>query len=275
MAEQLSERPVSWFAMIRVLIGSRLRSQLAYRSSLALDLFSQAFLVASEFIEIWVLLSHATVLGGMTLQQAALVYVCSQFGFGIADLLCGELENTGDFVKQGRLETLLVRPTSLLVQLITADFQLRRLGRVLVGLIAYPILLATTVDDWTPAKIGLALIAPLGGTAIFTGLQVWAGAFTMVVVDGKQASNAVMYGGKFASGVPGGALFTPIRVFFTFVAPTLLTAWLPMAVLSGAHLPVGWPAWLGWLSPLAGVLVWATGLLAWRQAIRHYTGAGG
>ncbi|WP_022910920.1 ABC-2 family transporter protein [Aestuariimicrobium kwangyangense] len=269
------DRPVTWLAMIRVLVGSRLRSQLAYRTSLALDLFSQAFLVASEFIEIWVLLVHAPVLGGMTLSQAALVYVCSQFGFGLADLLFGELENAGDFVKQGRLETLLVRPTSLLTQLVTTDFQLRRLGRVLVGVIAYPWLLVATVDDWTAAKVGLAVIAPLGGAGIFTGLQVWAGAFTMVVVDGKQASNAVMYGGKFASGVPGGALFTPVRVFFTFVAPTLLSAWLPMAVVSGAGLPHGWPAWLGWLSPVAALVVWATGLVAWGRAIRHYTGAGG
>ena len=35
----------------------------------------------------------------------------------------------------GRLEVLLVRPMPIMMQFVTADFQLRRLGRVAVGVV--------------------------------------------------------------------------------------------------------------------------------------------
>ncbi len=274
-AQGWSTAPVSGFAMLRVLIGSRLRSQARYRASLGTDLVTQAVMVITEFAELYVMLTHAPLLGGMSLPQVGLVYAASALAFGFADLAVGSLDTTNNLVREGLLETLLIRPTALLTQLITQEVQLHRLGRFGTGLVAYPVMLYFNHIDWTPAKVALAIIAPLGGTLIFCAIFLWAGCFVMVVLDGGQAANAITYGGKYASSVPGAALFTPIRVFFTFIVPTLASAWIPMAVLTGAPLPSDTPSWLAWCGPLFGMAMIGLGLLAWVRAVRHYTGAGG
>ncbi|WP_203567203.1 ABC transporter permease [Aestuariimicrobium ganziense] len=275
MAELAQDRPVSWLRMMATLLASRWRSQMVYRGSMIAEMATQGFLILTEFLELWVLLTHAPALGGFSLAEVALVYFCANLGFAIADLTGGSLDATEALVREGRLEALLVRPTSLLVQMITQELQLRRIGRVVVGLVGYPLGLALVGIDWTAAKVLLAVLAPLGGALVYFSFLMGAGGFQMIVVGARQAANAITYGGKYAGGVPGGALFTPIRVFFTFVAPALFTAWLPMAWILGIDTPAGTPSWLGWFGVPAGLLALGAATIWWRAGLRHYTGAGG
>ncbi|MDF1489063.1 ABC transporter permease [Tessaracoccus caeni] len=268
-------RPVTWWFMVRTMIGARIRAQTGYRSSFAADLASQLFLAATEFVEIYVLLHNAPVFGGMNLAQATVVYGLACVAFGIADMLFGQLDNMHTFIREGRLETLLVRPTSLLLQLVTADVQLRRLGRAGFGLAAYLIALAVCGVEWTPVAVVLAVLAPLGGVLIFGALFLASGSLHFWVLDGQQAGNAFVYGGRYVSSVPASALMTPLRVFFTFVVPATLVAYVPAAVLVGAPLPAFlWPE-MAWLGIPVGVLLWAVVLLIWRAGVRRYSGAGG
>lgn len=264
---------VSAVRMTRVMLGARLRAQTVYRGSFAGDLASQVLLGLTELAEIYVLLHNAPVFGGMTLMQAFVVYGMAAIAFGLADMVFGQLDTINVAIRTGQLETLLVRPVPLLLQLITADVQLRRLGRVALGLGVYAWALSAAGVPAGPAELTLIVLAPLAGTLIFGALFVAAGSLQFWLIDGDQAGNAFTYGGKYA--VPAGALLLPVRVFFTFVVPATLIAFVPAAVLTGAPLP--WPldpamAWLG--LPVAAVS-WAVVGLLWRAGVRRYTGAGG
>lgn len=267
--------PVTWWFMVRTMVGARIRAQAGFRSSFAADLASQLLLAATEFVEIYVLLHNAPVLGGMNLAQATVVYGLACVAFGVADMLFGQLDSMHSFIREGRLETLLVRPTSLLLQLVTADVQLRRLGRAAFGLAAYLFALSICGVEWTPNKIALAALAPVGGILIFGALFLASGSLHFWVLDGQQAGNAFVYGGRYVSSVPAGALMTPVRVFFTFVVPATLVAFVPSAVLAGAPLPEFTTAGMAWLGIPVGLALWAVVLLVWRAGIRRYTGAGG
>lgn len=113
------EGEVTWTRMVGVLLASRLRSQLAYRGSMAAETLTQGVLVVAEFAELWVLLHHSRILGGLGLAETALIYACAAVAFGLADLVCGSLDTMDSWVRDGRLEVLLVRPTSLMTQMIT------------------------------------------------------------------------------------------------------------------------------------------------------------
>ncbi|MFT3887900.1 MAG: ABC-2 family transporter protein [Arachnia sp.] len=273
--ESADLRPVTWWFMVRTMLGARIRAQAGYRSSFAADLASQLVLAATEFVEVYVLLHNAPVFGGMNLAQATVVYGLSCVAFGIADMTFGQLDSMHAFIREGRLETLLLRPTSLLLQLITADVQLRRLGRAGFGLAAYLLALSLCDVTWTPSAILLATLAPLGGVLIFGALFLASGCLHFWVLDGQQAGNAFVYGGRYVSSVPASALMTPVRVFFTFVVPTTLVAYVPSAVLVGAPLPAFLTAPMAWLGLPVGILLWGIVLLIWRAGVRRYTGAGG
>lgn len=261
--------------MVRTMVGARVRAQASFRSSFAADLASQLLLAATEFVEIYVLLHNAPVFGGMNLAQATVVYGLAALALGVADMIFGQLDSMHAFIREGRLETLLVRPTSLLLQLITADVQLRRLGRAGFGLVAYVLALAYCQVTWTPSAVALAVLAPVGGVLIFGALFLASGSLHFWVLDGQQAGNAFVYGGRYVSSVPASALMTPVRVFFTFVIPATLVAFVPSAVLVGAPLPAFLTPDMAWLGVPVGLVLWGVVLLIWRAGVRRYTGAGG
>ncbi|MGL4832188.1 MAG: ABC-2 family transporter protein, partial [Propionibacteriaceae bacterium] len=175
----------------------------------------------------------------------------------------------------GTLDVLLTRPTSVLLQLIAQDFQLRRLGRAVTGLVLYLTALAYARVTLTPAHLTIIVLAPIGAALIFSALFLFAAGALFYILDGNQAVNTFTYGSRYAAGVPGAALMTPIKIFFTFVAPATLIAYVPAAVLTDSPLPAFW--WPGWayLTVPLGLGMWALMLLWWRKAITHYTGAGG
>lgn len=261
--------------VVRTLVRARLRSQLRYRSSFATDLFGQIMLVPLEFVEIWALLHAAPLFAGMDLTAATVLYGLAILSFGVADMLCGQIDGVNKLIKNGTLDVLLTRPTSLIVQLVTQDLQLRRLGRAATGLVLYVMALLIAHVQPTPANLAIMVLAPIGGVLIFTALFLFAASCLFFILDGNQAVNAFTYGSRYAAGVPGAALMTPVKIFFTFVTPATLIAYVPTAVLTGSPLPPFWWSGWAWLTVPLGVVMWAVMLLWWRIAIRHYTGAGG
>lgn len=273
--EVLDSNRVSNAKLLRLLISARLRSQTAYRGSFAADVAGQVVLALTEFVELYAILHNVPTFGGLTFAQALLVFAFASIGFSMGDLLLGETDSMSDAIRMGKLEVLLTRPLPVLLQLMTSDFQLRRVGRLAFALLAMAAALFLTDIDWDPGKVVLFMITPLAGAAIFGALFVGAGAVQFWLVDGRQLGNAFTYGGRYVASMPGAALFLPMQVFFTFVIPATLVAYAPSLVLLELEGPAGIPGWTGWLGLPAAVVLWGLMLLLWRAAIKKYTGAGG
>jgi ABC-2 type transport system permease protein len=267
--------PVTNAKLLRLLVSARLRSQIAYRGSFAADVAGQMVLALTEFVELYAIVHNIPTFGGMTFAQALLVFAFASVGFSIGDLVLGETDSMSDVIRTGKLEVLLIRPLPVLLQLMTSDFQLRRVGRLVFALIALAAALFLTDIQWDPAKVALSIVTPLAGAAIFGALFVGAGAVQFWLLDGRQFANAFTYGGRYVASMPGAAMFLPLQVFFTFVVPATLVAYAPSLVLLGLDGPAGIPSWTGWLGLPAAVVLWGLMLLLWRAAIRKYTGAGG
>ena len=267
--------PVTNARLLRLLVSARLRSQTAYRGSFAADVAGQMVLALTEFVELYAIVHNIPTFGGMTFAQALLVFAFASVGFSIGDLILGETDSMSEVIRTGKLEVLLIRPLPVLLQLMTSDFQLRRVGRLAFALIALAAALFLTEIQWDPAKVALFIVTPLAGAAIFGALFVGAGAVQFWLLDGRQFANAFTYGGRYVASMPGAALFLPLQVFFTFVVPATLVAYAPSLVLLGLEGPAGIPSWTGWLGLPAAVVLWGLMLLLWRAAIRKYTGAGG
>jgi ABC-2 type transport system permease protein len=259
----------------RTVVSSRIRSQLSYRSSFAVN-FVNAFCVgALEFSEIYVLLANAPTLGGLTFLQAALVFALANLGFSLADLVFGQIDQVPQYVREGTLEAFLVRPQPLLAQMVTADFQLRRAGRALFALLVLVVVLSQSDLSASASTVYLLLLTPVTGFAIYGALFVLAGGVQFFLVDGAEFTNAFVYGSAYAGQVPGSVLLLPVRVLFTFVVPATIASYLPSLLILGLPGPPWLPSWLGWFAPLFAVWIWLLAALAWRTGVRRYTGAGG
>jgi viologen exporter family transport system permease protein len=259
----------------RVLIGSRIRSQLAYRASFWLNVATSVAVGLVEFVEIYAIFANVPVFGGLDLRQSALVFALGNIGFALADTIFGQLDTIPTYLRLGRLEVLLVRPMPLLLQLVTSEVHMRRLGRLAVGVLIAAIVLPGLDLTYTAGTVYLLVITPFVGAAIYGALFAMAGGLQFFLINGPEFTSAFVYGSSYAGQFPGSVLITPIRILFTFVFPATVTAYLPALLIMGLPGPRFLPAWLGWFAPVFAAWAWLLAWLAWRAGIRRFTGAGG
>ena len=190
----------------RTLVGSRVRSQLAYRTSFWLNVATSVAVGLVEFIELYVILANVPVFGGLNLSQAALVFALANAGFALAELVFGQLDTMPTYLRLGRLEVMLVRPMPLMLQLITADFQLRRLGRLAISVVIIFVVLPALHLEYTASTIYLLVITPFVGAAIYAAFFATAGGLQFFLINGAEFTSAFVYGGSYAGQLPGSVL---------------------------------------------------------------------
>jgi len=259
----------------RAVLSSRIRSQRSYRANFAVDLVSSLLVGVIELAEIVVLFLNVDALGGLQLSQILIVFGLADMAFSLADLGFGHCDNLPTYLRAGTLDVFYLRPQPLLLQLVTSDISLRRVARAMLGLAALVVGLVAADVDWTFSAVALLVIALVSGTVTFAGMFVWAAGVQFFLVDGAEATNAFVYGGRYAASQPASVWGRPLTVLFGFFFPMAFTAYLPVVTLLDLPGSDLLPPWLGWCAPLAAVWTWAMALLAWRIGVRHYRGGGG
>lgn len=250
------------------------RAQTVYRGSFAIELFASVGATVSGLCEMYVVFANVPALGGLTFRAALLVFALGHIAMSLADLFFGHLDALPGFLRTGTLDAFLLRPLPVLMQLVTAELSLRRLGRTAAGAVVAALVLARLDIRWTAANVLLVALTVLCGAAVFAALFTAAAAVQFWLVEGSDVTSSFVYGGQYASQFPTTIYPDPVRVLFTFVVPTAFVAYLPALTLLRLPPPPGFPAWVGWCAPVAAAALWGVALLGWRSGLRHYTGAG-
>lgn len=259
----------------RAVLASRMRSQRSYRANFALDLASSLLVGVVELAEVWVVFHAVGSLGGLDVTAALLVFGLADLAFSLADLAFGHCDTLPTYLRAGTLDVFYLRPQPLLAQLVTSEISLRRLARAGVGAVALGAGLVLNPVPWDAGAVALLVLAVVSGIATFAAMFVWAGGAQFYLVDGAEATNGFVYGGRYAATQPASVWGRPLVVVFGFFFPMAFTAYLPVVTLLGLSGPDWMPGWLGWCAPLAAVWAWVLALLTWRAGVRHYQGGGG
>jgi ABC-2 type transport system permease protein len=255
-------------------VASRIRSQLVYRTSFALDVVAQFIGQASELVSILVLFTHVSALGGFSVQEVLLIYGLAATAFGLADLTVGQVEELPHYIRTGEFDVLLLRPLSPLAQLLSADIALKRLGRVAAGLLVLGWAIIELDLPWTPARVLLAVSTPLVGAVILAAIWVAANSVSFWIVDGREMANSFTYGSNFSTGYPITIYGPWLRRVFCYAVPAAFVAYFPALALLGRPDPLGLPGALQWSSPVVALITVTVAGLIWRTGVRHYQGTG-
>ena len=267
-------RPGSTLQTYAHLVGASIRSRAQYRLSFALDFVATFAGALSEFAAILVLFSHLPVLGGWSLPEVAFLYGVAGVSFAVTDMLVGHLDTFGDLIRTGTFDVLLVRPLGSLFQVVASELAIRRLGRVgqAAAVLAYA--LATVHVAWSPARIGMLVVALVSGTAIFTGIWIAGASISFWTTEIREVVNAFTYGGSYLASYPINLFGVWLRRFLAFVVPAAFIAYYPCTLILGKADPVAGLPWLGFLSPLVAVATLVAGRAAWHAGVRRYRSTG-
>jgi ABC-2 type transport system permease protein len=258
----------------RLIAGMWIRSTMAYRVSFLMNTVGSFATTALEFVGILLMFSQVDALGGYTLPEIAFLYGVSSTTFGLADMAIGSIERLGQRVRDGTLDTLLVRPAPALAQMAADRFALRRLGRTLQGAVVLGYALSVLDIDWTALKVLLMPVMLVSGFAIFCAVFVAGAAFQFVAQDAAEVQNAFTYGGTTLLQYPPTVFATELVRGVTFVLPLAFVNWVPGTYVLGRPYPLGLPGWVAFTPPLVAAGCCALAGLAWRAGLRSYRSTG-
>ncbi|MGH3766529.1 MAG: ABC transporter permease [Pseudonocardiaceae bacterium] len=262
------------FGIYRSLVAASIRSQLAYPTSFALQCLAQALVQLEDVVVVVVLFSRISEMGGFSLPEVLLVYSLAGISFGLSDVLVGSLKDLGRLVRTGTLDALLLRPLPAIAQICSAEFALRRLGKVVTSLAVLSYVLASSDIPWTPLRVGVLLITPLTGLVLFGAIWVAATATTFWLVEGDELPNAVTFGSWMFTSYPVSVFSGWLLRLMAFVVPGAFVAYYPALAILGKPDPLGLHPLLPYCAPLVAVLAAGVAALIWRAGLRHYVGTG-
>ncbi|MCX4823379.1 ABC transporter permease [Streptomyces sp. NBC_01142] len=251
-----------------------IRSTMAYRASFVMTALGNFVATGFDFIAIILMFQHVNALGGYSLAEIAFLYGATGASFGLADLVMGSMNRLGRRVRDGTLDTLLVRPVPVLAQVAADRFALRRLGRITQGMLVFGYGVLVLNIDWTLLRVLMVPMMVLSGAAIFSALYVAGAAFQFWAQDASEVQNSFTYGGNTLLQYPPTLFAKDLVRGVTFVVPLAFINWLPALYVLGRPYPLDVPQWLAFLPPVvAAVCCWLASL-AWRAGLRSYRSTG-
>ncbi|MCW2913580.1 MAG: hypothetical protein JWN52_1648 [Actinomycetia bacterium] len=250
------------------------RAAAQYPVSMVLLTLGTLFVTCLDLAAIALIFTHTPRLAGFTGVEVMFFYGTSVSAFSAADILLGSAERLGHHVREGSLDAILVRPVSPLIQIATEDFSPRRLGKLIPALVVLTVALTKIDVAWTPGRVILMAVMLASGMTIFGALWVLTAALQFVVIDAREAMNAITYGGGFLTQYPLSVFGRDFVRTLTFMIPLAFVNWQPSLYILNRPDPLHLPEVFRFASPLVAVVMCAVAALAWRTGLRRYRSTG-
>lgn len=267
-----------WFnlAVYSRLINIQLRSQLQYRMAFLLDVLSSGITLFLFFASIAFVLQRFGNLGGWTLGEIAFLWGTVELAFGLMDMIFSGFDPAtfGKQVRQGLFDQMLLRPINPTVQVFGSEFVLRRLGRIIQGVIILAIAINLAQIDWSPFKVFYLGLVIAGLVCFFGGLFIIGSTISFWTVDSIEAMNILTYGGSEMMAYPMHIYPGWLRGTFTYLVPAIFLNYYPALYFLDKTDPLGLPPIFSFIAPFVGGGVLWVALTFWRFGIRHYQSTG-
>jgi ABC-2 type transport system permease protein len=256
------------------LIGARVRAQWQYRTSLVLQVLASFLLSFTDLLVLLVIFNHLPRLSGWSLGEVAFLYGTAYVSFQLTDIAVGQLDQLPQAILTGQFDLLLIRPISTLLQVITLDFTLRRLGALGQGVLALVIAFSLVNIHWSAGRALLLASMPLCGMAIFASVWVIGATSTFWLVRTIEVLNAFTYGGNALTSYPMHIYGAWMRRLFVYVIPLAFVNYYPSLFILNKPDQLGAPAFVRFLGPPVAVAMLLVARIVWGIGVRHYRSTG-
>lgn len=256
------------------LVAARARGQMQYKTSFYLATLATISASLTDFAGIAVIFSQVPQLAGWSLGEVALLYGLALTAFGIAETFSRGFDLFNRQILTGSFDRVLTRPLGAFFQILATDLPLQKLGRAAQGLVVFLIAARSLGIHWTLGKVLVLVVTVPSGAGIFASIFVIGAASSFWTVQANEAVAIFTNGGTQLLSYPLDIYHVSLRRFVTFVVPLAFVSYYPGLYLLDRPDPLGLPAWVGFLSPLAAVVCAALAWAIWSLGVRHYQSTG-
>ena len=248
-----------------------LKSHLQYKASFLMTVFGQFTAPLAAFAGIFFLFERFGSIQGWTLFEVFMCFSVIGVCFAISTCFARGFDVFDDMIRTASFDRILVRPRGTVLQVLGSNFDLKRIGHLLLAIIVLVMAIAGAGISWEAAKIIMLVNMVFGGSVIFSGVYMLQATAAFWTIDSLEFANIFTHGIKEHASYPLNIFPKWITIVFTFVIPFGTINYLPLQYLLGKIDGIGW---LYALIPLAGALFILPCIIAWRVGVRKYSSAG-
>jgi len=256
------------------LISAVLRSQMQYRASFVMQVIGQLIVTFTDFVAIMFIFGKFTNIKGWSLWEVGLLYGMTSVSFAIAEMVGRGFDVFDRMIRLGEFDRVLLRPVGVFIQLMAAEFELRKLGRVAQGLAVLIIAWYMLGLELNPARLGFAAAAVLSGTVFYIAIIIAGATICFWSIESTELPNILTYGGVEALSYPIPAYKRWFRDTLIFIIPLAFINYFPALYLLDKPDPLGLPHFMRFIFPLASALIMFLALRFWNYGVRHYQSTG-
>lgn len=262
--------------LYRHFVSVCIRSQMQYRATFAMETFAAIFSSGIGFITLALILQKFDNIAGWSLAEVAFLYGTVESAFGLTDMIFSgfDPQSFGQQIRTGRFDQFLLRPVPITLQVLGSEFVIRRLGRIFQGFAVLIFAISLAGIHWTVVKALYLPVVLASLTCFFGGLYITGATITFWTVESVEAINIFTYGGTEMMAYPMTIYSDWMRRFFTYFVPAIFLNYYPALYFLGKPDPFHLPAFVQFLSPVAGISVLGASLAFWKFGIQHYQSTG-
>jgi len=249
-------------------LSIHLRSAMTYRASFFLSCLGQLLITTNVFLSVVFLLDRFDSIGGYSLPQLSLCYSVILAATSLAECFGRGIDVFHRLLADARFDRIMVRPRSLLFQVLCQEMKPTMLARVLQAAVMLTWAMASGAVEWTPWKAVTLVLMILCGAAVFFGLYLVNACVCFFTLEHVEALNIFLDGPREYGKYPFGVYGKPVLLILTFLVPLALVQHWPLLFLFDRG-----PAWYGFL-PVLSLLFLLPCALLWRLGVRHYRSTG-
>lgn len=172
--------------LIKTYFKFNLSASMEYRTSFILQTFGMIINNAS-FIFFWgVLFNNVNSIGGYGFKDVMLLWSISSTSFGLTFVLFGNVRRITEMIINGELDSYLLQPKEVLINIIASNTVVSAWGDIFYGLILFLFMYKFNIYYLT-----LFLLFNITATFLFTSILIVANSLTFYIGNGQGISNLV------------------------------------------------------------------------------------
>lgn len=246
-----------------------IQSMMQYKLSFLLMVAGRFLVAFNEFIAIKFLFSGFREIRGYTYGDVLLCFSVVQMSFALAELLGNGFKAFAGLVRRGDFDRMLLRPCSLILQIMGTKFDIGRLGPLLTACITLVLGIRSSRMQATLGNFLVLSLMILGGTLLFGGLFMLGATFCFFSIQDTTLINVLTYGAKTHGKYPIDVYGKGILRFCTFLVPYALIQYYPLQYILNRS-----DQWQLALCPLGIVFFLLVCYLLWYFGVRNYKSCG-
>lgn len=225
----------------------------------------------AEYFAIWILMEKFKLIDGWNYFDLLLLFNINQMAVSISGLFFWspmmEMEN---LVRNGSLDSLLIRPINLFMHLLIRKFEFSFLGNIGLSFVFFLIYFIYTDTSWNLILTLQLIVVLMGAILIYSAIHIFIGTLSFWTTQISMILNTVLDFRRFVN-FPISVYDTPIQIFLTYVIPLALVNYYPLIDMfdkgSGHDGAV-------FLTMLFGVLLFAGSYMFFVFGSKHYQSTG-